>query len=101
MRALTDATRVERFMDVLGAEARSEARVYFTGGVCAVLLGWRTSTIDADIRIVPDRDELFRAVPRLKEELQMNVELASPPDFIPELPGWEERSPFISRRGLS
>jgi hypothetical protein len=101
MRALTDASRVERFMDALGAEARAETRVYFTGGVCAVLLGWRTSTIDADIRIVPDRDELFGALPRLKEQLQMNVELASPPDFIPELPGWEERSPFISRRGLA
>ena len=100
MRALTDASRIERFMDALGVEARGDARVYFTGGVCAVLLGWRTATIDADIRIVPDRDELFRAVPRLKELLQMNVELASPPDFIPELPGWEERSLFISRRGL-
>ena len=29
----------------------------------------------------------------------MNVELASPAHFIPELPGWEERSPFIAREG--
>jgi len=27
------------------------------------------------------------------------VELASPADFIPALPGWEERSPFIAREG--
>jgi hypothetical protein len=27
------------------------------------------------------------------------VELASPSDFIPELPGWAERSPFIRREG--
>ncbi len=38
-------------------------------------------------------------MPRLKEQLQINVELASPADFIPELPGWEERSQFISREG--
>jgi hypothetical protein len=100
MRALTDSGRIQEFMSALGREARTEARVYFTGGVCAVLLGWRPSTIDADIRIVPDRDELFRAIPALKERLGMNVELASPPDFIPELPGWQERSPFIAREGL-
>ena len=29
----------------------------------------------------------------------MNVELASPGDFIPELPDWRERSPFIVREG--
>jgi hypothetical protein len=29
------------------------------------------------------------------ERLGFNVELASPPDFIPELPGWRERSPLV------
>jgi hypothetical protein len=29
----------------------------------------------------------------------MNIELASPPDFIPELPGWRDRSPFVFREG--
>ena len=100
MRALTDGNRIREFMAALGREARGETRVYFTGGVCAVLEGWRASTIDADIRMVPERDELFRAVAILKERLQMNVELASPPDFIPELPGWAERSPFVAREGL-
>jgi hypothetical protein len=100
MRALTDAGRIRQFMEAFGRAARAEARVYFTGGVSAVLLGWRKATIDADIRIVPDRDELFRALPRLKEQLGVNVELASPPDFVPELPGWQERSPFIAREGL-
>jgi hypothetical protein len=100
MRGLTDGTRIREFMAALGREARGETRVYFTGGVCAVLEGWRTSTIDADIRMVPERDELFRALPGLKERLQINVELASPPDFIPELPGWVDRSPFVAREGL-
>ncbi len=87
-------------MEALGREARADTRVYFTGGACAVLLGWRASTIDADIKMVPDRDELFRSLPELKERLRLNVELASPADFIPELPGWKERSPFILREGL-
>jgi hypothetical protein len=100
MRGLTDGKRIREFMAALGREALGETRVYFTGGVCAVLEGWRASTIDADIRMVPERDELFRALVTLKERLQMNVELASPPDFIPELPGWAERSPFVAREGL-
>jgi hypothetical protein len=64
-----------------------------------VLLGWRESTIDADILIVPERDALYRALPRLKEELQLNVEIASPAHFIPELPQWRERSLPIERFG--
>jgi hypothetical protein len=47
--------------------------------------------------MVPDRDEVLRAIPRLKEEPQVNVELASPEQFIPELPGWKERSLFITQ----
>ncbi len=86
-------------MRSLGAGAREETRAYFTGGVSAVLLGWRTATIDVDVVFVPDRDELLRLLPGLKEELEINIELASPAHFLPELPGWEERSPFIAREG--
>src|SRR6201999_1643214 len=32
--------------------------VYLTGGATAVLYGWRESTIDVDIKVVPDNDEL-------------------------------------------
>jgi hypothetical protein len=99
MRELADAERVRRLMRALGAEADREIRIYFTGGVTAVLLGWRASTIDADILIVPESDRLYRAIPALKDELRINVELASPAHFIPELPGWAERSPFIAREG--
>ena len=37
--------------------------------------------------------------PALKESLTLKVELASPADFIPVAPGWEERSQFIVRLG--
>jgi hypothetical protein len=47
----------------------------------------------------PLPDELLRALPALKESLGVNIELASPPDFIPELPGWRERSPLVFREG--
>lgn len=99
MREVADAGRIGRFMVELGRRVRTPARVYFTGGTSAVLLGWRGSTIDVDVKFVPDSDEIFRAIPELKESLRLNVELASPDLFLPELPGWRERSPFIRREG--
>jgi len=95
MRPLVDAQRVERFLETLGRLARSPVRIFLTGGASAVLEGWRETTVDVDLKMVPDTDELLRAIPRLKEELGINVELAAPDQFIPELPGWSERSRFI------
>ena len=99
MRTLVDAGRLQRFMQALGREADHPARVYLTGGATAVLSGWRESTIDVDIKIVPDVDRVFRAIPEIKERLQINVELASPDDFIPVREDWQDRSPFIAREG--
>lgn len=99
MRRLVDADRLRHFMREFGAAAAQAGRVYLTGGATAVLHGWRDSTIDIDLRVVPEQDALFRAIPRLKERLQINVELASPDQFIPVRADWEERSPFIVREG--
>jgi hypothetical protein len=99
MRERLTADRLQAFMRALGRAATVETRVYLTGGATAVLFGWRESTLDVDLKIIPDRDELLRAIPELKESLQVNVELASPDDFIPPLPGWQDRSPFIVREG--
>lgn len=99
MREVIDAERLREFMRALGREARDRCRVYLTGGATAVLIGWRPTTIDVDIKIVPETDSLLRAIPALKESLRMNVELACPGDFIPELPGWEDRSPYVASEG--
>lgn len=95
MRARVDRARLERFMHVLAESASRASRVYLTGGSSAVLLGWRDATIDIDLEIVPEDDRALRAIPAIKEELHVNVELASPAHFIPALPGWEARSTFI------
>lgn len=65
-----------------------------------MLLGWRESTIDVHLKLVPDTGSILRAVPALKEELRVNVELASPDLFIPVPPGWEDRSPWETTEGL-
>jgi hypothetical protein len=99
MREIADIDRIRRFMRAFGAAAEIPTRVFFAGGATAVLMGWRASTIDVDIKVEPDSDALFRAIPQIKEALQLNVELASPADFIPVRAGWQDRSPFIAQEG--
>ena len=99
MRQKVSVERLEKFMKAIGRAGRKNARVYFVGGATAVLLGWRDTTIDVDVKIIPEADELLRAMPSLKEDLELNIELASPDDFIPPLPGWQERSTYIGKEG--
>jgi hypothetical protein len=99
MREQLTAESLQAFMRALAGAAKEPARVYLVGGATAVLLGWRTSTIDVDLKIIPESDEILRSLPLLKEKLKINIELASPDDFIPALPGWQERSKFIQQEG--
>ena len=99
MRQKVTAARLEEFMKALGSGVTEAARIYLVGGASSVLLGWRDSTIDVDLKLVPESDEILRRLTSLKERLQLNIELASPDDFIPQLPGWQERSRFIRQEG--
>ena len=78
MRALADATRIQQFMKALGREADRPAHAYPTGGATAVLYGWRESTIDVDMKMVPDLDRVFRAIPEIKERLQIRRRSGAP-----------------------
>ena len=98
MRDLVDSERVQAFLKALGEQLRTPTVVYLTGGASAVLEGWRESTLDLDLKFVPDV-EVFSVLPGLKEKLRINVELASPDHFLPPLPAWQDRSPFITRIG--
>jgi len=86
-------------MKVLGREAQGSGCIYFTGGASALLIGWRSSTVDVDIRLDPEPPGIFQAIAKLKQELNINIELASPQDFLPPLPGWRDRSVFIAKQG--
>jgi hypothetical protein len=99
MRSASDKFKIESFMAAMGKQVRGTGRIYLTGGATAVLHGWRTMTIDIDIKPEPEPAGLFEAIALLKDELDVNVELASPDQFIPALPGWRERSLFIALHG--
>lgn len=99
MRSPTNAGKVEQLMEAIGKSHAGEGRIYFTGGASAVLIGWRGTTIDMDLKLDPEPSGIFEAIPRLKNELDVNIELASPDQFIPELPAWRDRSQFIAKHG--
>ena len=84
---------------VLGRAARSPGRIYIAGGATALELGVRASTLDIDLSMAPEPEGVFQAIADAKRRLSVNIELASPADFVPALPGWEERSIFIERVG--
>jgi hypothetical protein len=97
VRELADEERIRHFMQALGGAAREDGDCYLTGGATAVLLGWRSTTIDVVIKLEPEQDEVLRALPGIKEELSVNVELAAPADSIPLPRAWRDRSLFVAR----
>jgi hypothetical protein len=70
------------------------------GGAAMVHRGIRPGqTLDIDIQITVDPANLTAQVAQLKQKLNMNIEFASPADFMPLPAQWETRSQFIKRYG--
>ena len=99
MRPALDRARLQTFLEELSHAAREPTRVYLTGGASQLLRGLRESTIDIDLTLEPERDEVLRAMVALKESLGVNVEIVSPAHFVPALPGWRDRCEFAAQLG--
>ncbi len=87
-------------MREFGRIVSTPARVYLVGGGTAVLHGWRPMTADIDVKCLSAID-LGPMLSEIKQRLNINIELASPDQFIPPLPDWEHRSLFIQREGCT
>ena len=98
-RGRSDGAAVRELIRRLGEEARGPGRIFLVGGASAVLIGWRETTLDVDLKLDPEPAGVFEAIARAKHALDINVELAAPDEFIPPLPDWQVRSPFIGRHG--
>lgn len=98
-RTPANARQVRALMRRLGDESTGPGRAYMVGGSTAVLMGWRQATVDVDLKLDPEPPGAFDAIARAKDALKINVEVAAPDDFVPALPRWRDRSPFIVRHG--
>jgi hypothetical protein len=99
VRASVDASRLRAFLEELARVAREPTRLYLTGGASQLLRGLRDATVDIDLTFEPESDELLRSMVRLKETLNVNVEIVSPAHFVPALPGWRDRCEFALQIG--
>jgi hypothetical protein len=86
-------------MERLAHSVKGPGKIYFTGGATALLLGFRQQTIDVDVKLDPEPPGAFEAIAVLKNDLDINVELAAPSDFIPASAKWRERSTLIKSIG--
>jgi len=99
MRAEVTVDKLRRFIEALGNAAKGPGRVYLTGAATALIEGWRAMSVDLDLKMDPEPPGAFEAIARLKDELDINVELAAPDEFVPALPGWQDRSRFMATHG--
>lgn len=99
MRRPLDPDRLRQVLAALGRACRGPGTFYLTGGATALLEGWRSATVDLDLKLDPEPEGAFAAIARIKEELDANVELASPDDFLPQLEDWRTQSPLVGRFG--
>jgi hypothetical protein len=87
MRDHAERARIERFLRILGQRLHYPIRLYLVGGSIIVDLGLREATLDVDYVAEADDpralEEFEHIVPQLKNELRINVEPASPADFLP------------------
>lgn len=101
-RQSVDRERIRWFFERLGKRCAVSARIYLVGGTTLVYEELREQTLDIDvvIEVSPkDHGKLIQAIRELKDELSVNVEEASPGDFIPLPSGFESRHRFIDRFG--
>lgn len=101
MRQSVDKAAIDSFLQHLGRTFRKPARLYLVGGAALVHLEERPGFTQAiDIQGGgANEGEFIVAIHRLIQQMQVNVEFASPVDFIPLPTQWEMHSRFIGRYG--
>ncbi len=92
---------IEKFLKGLGRSFHKTGRLYLAGGAALVHMGIRPgATMDIDVAIdASDEDEMVTAIRRIVEQMQINVEFASPGDFIPLPTQWMAQARFVGRYG--
>jgi hypothetical protein len=101
MRPNVDKARIEDFLKNLGRIFRKPGRLYLVGGAALVHLGVRTgSTMDIDIEISGENEgEMIEAIRQLIQQMNINIEFASPHDFMPLPKHWLTQSQYVGRYG--
>lgn len=101
MRPNVDKQTIESFLQQLGRTFRKPGRLYLVCGAALVHAGVRPGfTQDINIQVGgANESEFIIGIQRLIQQMQINVEFASPQDFIPLPSQWEAHAQFVARYG--
>ena len=101
MRPNVDRPRIEHFLSELGRYFRQPGRLYLVGGAALVHAGIRpgSSATTQDIDVEVAAGDMYQTIGQLKQQLNINIEFASPGDFIPLPHNWQQVSRYVGRYG--
>ena len=101
MRPNVDKKAIESFLQQLGRTFHKPGRLYLVGGAALVHAGVRPGfTQDIDIQVGGvNEGDLIVGIQRLIQQMQINIEFASPGDFIPLPSQWETHAQYVGRYG--
>jgi hypothetical protein len=94
--------RISLLLREVGQRFHQPARLHLVGGTSLVFEGYRQLTLDVDLTIevsAEGHSQLVQALQEIMLALDMNIEEASPGDFIPLPAGYMDRHEFIGRYG--
>jgi len=101
MRPSVDQQTIEHFLTELGRQFHQPGRIYLVGGAALVHAGIRpgpsATTHDIDLEVASG--DMYQTIQQLKKQLNVNVEFASPGDFLPLLSNWQSTSRYVGRYG--
>ncbi len=85
----------------MGRTFRKPGRLYLVGGAALVHAGVRSGfTQDIAIQVGEvNEGDLIIGIQRLTQQMQINIEFASPKDFIPLPLQWETHAQYVGRYG--
>ncbi len=101
MRPNVDKKAIESFLQQLGRAFHKAGRLYLVGGAALVHAGVRpgfTQHIDIQVEGANEGD-LIISIQRLMQQMQVNIEFASPKDFIPLPLQWEPHAQYVGCYG--
>ena len=94
--------RIVEFLHALGDRFNKPGRIYLVGGTTIVMEGLRKQSVDVDLTYQiddNDHDTFLKTIRELKDQLNINIEEASPGDFIPLPSGSSDRAIYVGRFG--
>lgn len=98
----TTRAGIDAFPRELGRRFAGRAVLYLAGGSMLEYEGFRSRTLDIDYRVeitAGDDGQFIQALRAAQRAVNLDVEPASPADFIPLPAGWRERSRFLVQEG--